>query len=197
VFGGPADERVGCGGFWQRFAHPGGCLAGPPRRGRADDDIGPGFRPAQSQPFALIACPADNSDSLIRLFVWHSRIVAISPQAANRFQRKKASKGNPKKVSEKVQSTQFKSALITLLGNLYRQLREWIAEQFTPHEARVEWRALAKTFFKLGATGFGGGVAVIAQVRRLVVHQREWMTEEEFLDAVSLAQSLPGANAAN
>lgn len=100
-------------------------------------------------------------------------------------------------MSEKVQSTQFKSALITLLSNGIRQVREWLSEQFVPHEVRVGWRALAKTFLKLGSTGFGGGVAVIAQIRRLVVHQQEWMTEEEFLDAVSLAQSLPGANAAN
>lgn len=78
-----------------------------------------------------------------------------------------------------------------------RRLRQWLAEEFTPQQARVEWRALARTFLKLGATGFGGGVAVIAQIRRLVVHEKEWMTDEEFLDAVSLAQSLPGANAAN
>lgn len=84
-----------------------------------------------------------------------------------------------------------------MLSDAFRHLREWISEQFAPQEVRVEWRTLAKTFLKLGTTGFGGGVAVIAQIRRLVVHEQEWMTEEEFLDAVSLAQSLPGANAAN
>lgn len=77
------------------------------------------------------------------------------------------------------------------------QLRDWFADQFAPDEARVEWRALARTFFKLGAVGFGGGFAVLAQIRRLVVRERRWLSEEEFLDAVSLAQSLPGANAAN
>jgi chromate transporter len=84
----------------------------------------------------------------------------------------------------------------TLVSGL-SQLRAWIADQFAPDEAQVEWRALAKTFLKLGATGFGGGVAVIAQIRRLVVRERQWLSEDEFLDAVSLAQSLPGANAAN
>jgi len=84
-----------------------------------------------------------------------------------------------------------------MVSDGFRQAREWLAEQFAPQQAQVEWRALAKTFLKLGATGFGGGVAVIAQIRRLVVLERRWMTEEEFLDAVSLAQSLPGANAAN
>jgi chromate transporter len=84
----------------------------------------------------------------------------------------------------------------TLAKGLY-QLRDWVSDQFAPDEARVEWRALAKTFLKLGVTGFGGGVAVIAHIRRLVVWERRWLSENEFLDAVSLAQSLPGANAAN
>lgn len=75
--------------------------------------------------------------------------------------------------------------------------REWIVRQFAPQEERVEWRALAQTFLKLGATGFGGGLAVIAHVRRVVAYEHRWLSEEEFLDAVSLAQSLPGANAVN
>lgn len=72
-----------------------------------------------------------------------------------------------------------------------------MAEQFAPEPPRADWRALGRTFLMVGATGFGGGVAVIAQIRRLVVHQRRWLSDEEFLDAVSLSQSLPGANAAN
>jgi len=100
-------------------------------------------------------------------------------------------------VSERIGRTRFKSGLIAALINSWRRLRRWIAQQTAPREERVGWRALARTFLKLGATGFGGGVAVIAQVRRLVVRQRRWLSEEEFLDAVSLAQSLPGANAAN
>jgi len=79
----------------------------------------------------------------------------------------------------------------------YHQLRSWVSEQLTPDGATIEWRALAKAFLKVGLTGFGGGVAVISQLRRLIVRQRRWLSEEEFLDAVSLAQSLPGANAAN
>ncbi len=84
-----------------------------------------------------------------------------------------------------------------MFAGSFRWFREWVAAQFEPAEVRVEWRALARAFLKLGTTGFGGGIAVISQIRRLVVHQKRWMTEEEFLDAVSLAQSLPGANAAN
>jgi chromate transporter len=101
------------------------------------------------------------------------------------------------KVSETAERTEFKSALIATLAGSFRQLREWIARQFAPQETRVEWRALAQTFLKLGFTGFGGGIAVIAQIRQLVVRKRRWLSDDEFLDAVSLAQSLPGANAAN
>lgn len=100
-------------------------------------------------------------------------------------------------MSEKIETTESKSSLITMFTGSFRWFREWIAVQLEPTEVRVEWRALARTFLKLGTTGFGGGIAVISQIRRLVVHQKKWMTEEEFLDAVSLAQSLPGANAAN
>lgn len=100
-------------------------------------------------------------------------------------------------MSEKAEITESKSSLVAMFAGSFRWFREWIAAQFEPAEVRVEWRALARAFLKLGTTGFGGGIAVISQIRRLVVHQKRWMTEEEFLDAVSLAQSLPGANAAN
>lgn len=100
-------------------------------------------------------------------------------------------------MSEKVEITESKSALIAMVSGSFRWLREWMARQLAPAESSVAWRDLAAAFLKLGTTGFGGGIAVISQIRRLVVHQKQWMTEEEFLDAVSLAQSLPGANAAN
>ncbi len=96
-----------------------------------------------------------------------------------------------------VRETYSRQQWPTVLRNGLAQVRLWLAEQFAPHEAPVEWRSLARTFLKLGTIGFGGGVAVIAQIRRVVVGERRWLSEGEFLDAVSLAQSLPGANAAN
>ena len=108
-------------------------------------------------------------------------------------------------MGETVERSRLKSSPLTALINFYRQScdqarglwRKWATRLATPREERVDERALAKTFFKLGATGFGGGLAVIAHVRRVVVYKNRWMSEEEFLDAVSLAQSLPGANTAN
>jgi chromate transporter len=53
------------------------------------------------------------------------------------------------------------------------------------------------SFFKIGLVGFGGGLAVISQIRALVVHQRRWLTDQEFAEGFALAQSLPGTNAGN
>src|SRR4030095_16283955 len=36
------------------------------------------------------------------------------------------------------------------------------------------------SLLKIGAVGFGGGLAVIAQIRSLAVQQRRWLTENEF-----------------
>src|SRR6266852_1742327 len=53
------------------------------------------------------------------------------------------------------------------------------------------------SFFKIGCTGFGGGLAVITQIRALAVTRRRWFTDHEFTEAFALAQSLPGTNAGN
>lgn len=90
-----------------------------------------------------------------------------------------------------------KPSFKTRLREFTALARQWIAAQLPVPAERIGWRALAETFLQLGATGFGGGIAVIGQIRRVVVRERRWLSEEEFLDAVSLAQSLPGANAAN
>ncbi|MBO0721095.1 MAG: chromate transporter [Blastocatellia bacterium] len=98
-----------------------------------------------------------------------------------------------REVSERSYISELKVVSVTYL----KQLKEWLADQYSPETASVNCRALARAFLWLGATGFGGGVAVIGQVRRLVVRRRHWLSDEEFLDAVSLAHSLPGADAAN
>jgi chromate transporter len=49
----------------------------------------------------------------------------------------------------------------------------------------------------VGATGFGGGLAVVAQLRALALQRRRWFTEHEFAEGLALAQSLPGSMAGN
>jgi len=75
--------------------------------------------------------------------------------------------------------------------------RAWVAEQMVSEAPRADLQTLCRTFMQVGVSSFGGGVAMIAQVRRVVVQQHKWLTEGEFLDAVSLGQSLPGAHVAN
>jgi chromate transporter len=53
------------------------------------------------------------------------------------------------------------------------------------------------SFLKIGLVGFGGGVAVLAQIRALTVRKRHWLTDAEFAETVALAQSLPGTSAGN
>src|SRR4030095_1486456 len=53
------------------------------------------------------------------------------------------------------------------------------------------------SFLKIGITGFGGGLAVMTEIRALAVHKRKWFTDHEFAEAFALAQSLPGTNAGN
>ncbi len=53
------------------------------------------------------------------------------------------------------------------------------------------------SFLKIGTTGFGGGLAVIAHIRTLAVAQRHWMTEQDFANGFALAQTLPGTAAGN
>ena len=58
------------------------------------------------------------------------------------------------------------------------------------------WR-LFLTFLKIGAFTFGGGWAMISIIEREVVTNRKWLNGEDFLDLLSLAQSLPGILAVN
>lgn len=53
------------------------------------------------------------------------------------------------------------------------------------------------SFLKIGTVGFGGGLAVIAQIRTLTVRRRGWLTDAEFVEGFALAQSLPGTSAGN
>ena len=48
--------------------------------------------------------------------------------------------------------------------------------------------------FIVGATGFGGSMPWL---RRMMVEQRNWLSAEEFNDAIAISQFLPGPNVFN
>lgn len=53
------------------------------------------------------------------------------------------------------------------------------------------------SFLKIGLTGFGGGLAVLTHIRHIVVLERRWISEQDFVEALALGQSLPGTSAGN
>ncbi len=53
------------------------------------------------------------------------------------------------------------------------------------------------TMLKIGAFTFGGGYAMIAVLENELVDKNKWVTKEEFLDMVAIAESTPGPIAIN
>lgn len=56
---------------------------------------------------------------------------------------------------------------------------------------------LFTTFFKIGLFTFGGGWAMISIIQREIVDNRHWIEEDDFLDLLAIAQSMPGILAVN
>jgi chromate transporter len=54
----------------------------------------------------------------------------------------------------------------------------------------TRWQ-MAKTFFRIGATSYGGP-AIVAQIRQVTVLQKHWVSEDEFRESLAFAQTLPG-----
>ena len=53
------------------------------------------------------------------------------------------------------------------------------------------------SFLKIGAFTFGGGYAMIPLIAAEMIDRRGWLTREEFLGQLTLAQSIPGPIALN
>lgn len=60
--------------------------------------------------------------------------------------------------------------------------------------APTVWQIFVE-FLTIGATSFGGGV--VAYLRSGLVGKREWLDDKEFLEMLSISQTLPGLNATN
>lgn len=52
-------------------------------------------------------------------------------------------------------------------------------------------------FFKIGSFTLGGGYAMIPLIQEEIVNKKKWMKDEDFLDALAVAQSTPGVLAVN
>jgi chromate transporter len=60
--------------------------------------------------------------------------------------------------------------------------------------ARLSHQILFTGFFQIGILGFGG---VLPVARRLIVDERQWLSQAAFNDLFSLCQFMPGANIVN
>lgn len=64
-----------------------------------------------------------------------------------------------------------------------------------PAGGRPSFFELAATFNRIALASFGGGLS--AWSREVVVVEKKWMSEEEFLSAITMCRILPGANQIN
>ena len=55
-----------------------------------------------------------------------------------------------------------------------------------------ELSELFRIFFKIGVTTIGGGYAMIPMMEHEIVKRTGWLTQEEFLDILAVAQATPG-----
>jgi chromate transporter len=60
----------------------------------------------------------------------------------------------------------------------------------------IYWESF-KTFFKIGIFTLGGGYAMIPLIEEEVVNKKHWVSKEDMLDLIAIAQSCPGVFAIN
>ena len=56
---------------------------------------------------------------------------------------------------------------------------------------------LFMTFFKIGLFTFGGGYAMISQIKEAVVEKKKWLSDDELMEIITIAESTPGPIAIN
>lgn len=57
--------------------------------------------------------------------------------------------------------------------------------------------SLFLTFLKIGLFTFGGGYSMIALIEKEIVDKKKWLTHNELLDIIAIAESTPGPIAIN
>ena len=63
-------------------------------------------------------------------------------------------------------------------------------------KGKTLWRVFA-SFFKIGAFTFGGGYAMIPLIQKEAVEERKWITDDDILEIIAIAESTPGPIAIN
>ena len=63
--------------------------------------------------------------------------------------------------------------------------------------AKTGYLTLLWTFFRIALFTFGGGYAMIPLIQREIVEKKKWLTDDELLEIVAVAESTPGPIAIN
>ena len=61
---------------------------------------------------------------------------------------------------------------------------------------KLYWESF-RTFFKIGLFIFGGGYAMIPMIETEIVDKKHWISKDELMDLLAIAQSCPGVFAIN
>lgn len=61
---------------------------------------------------------------------------------------------------------------------------------------KILWQLFA-SFFRIGAFTFGGGIAMIPLIQQEAVENRHWVSDDDILEIVAIAESTPGPIAIN
>ena len=77
----------------------------------------------------------------------------------------------------------------------FRTTRTWSMSEPGATLQKVSLPEIALSFNHIALASFGGGLS--AWSREVVVVQKQWMSEEEFLSAMTMCRIVPGANQVN
>ena len=72
-----------------------------------------------------------------------------------------------------------------------------VKDKMNAAEAKTSLWTLFWTFFKIGLFTFGGGYAMLPLIEETVVKKNGWLTADELLDVIAVADSTPGPVAIN
>jgi chromate transporter len=58
--------------------------------------------------------------------------------------------------------------------------------------AQPKLQALVFYFFRLGALGFGGPIALVGYMQRDLVEDKKWVSREDYFEGLAFSQLCPG-----
>ena len=87
---------------------------------------------------------------------------------------------------------------INIIYSDFSKERDNMSDKKTQNaEKRKKLLPLFLTFLKIGGFTFGGGYAMIPIIQREIVENKKWITDDDILEIIAIAESTPGPIAIN